>query len=264
MPYLASIFIYPIKALDGVAVTQTTVLTSGALAHDREFALFDNQEKFVNGKRNAKVHLLRTSFSPDFQTISLGLEGTGTKQTFHLNANLTPLESWLSNYFGMPIHVQQNQATGFPDDTIANGPTVLSTKTIETVSSWFSGITPEQMRLRLRANLELADVPAFWEDQLFTEADRVVQFQIGDVLVEGVNPCQRCVVPARDTWTGEFYPNFQKTFITRRKEMLPDWTTNSRFNHYYRLSVNTRIPSSEAGKVLQIGDEVQIIGTRQR
>jgi uncharacterized protein YcbX len=63
MPYLAGIFIYPIKSLDRIAVTQATILKSGALKHDREFALFDEQGRFVNGKRNAKVHLLILSCS---------------------------------------------------------------------------------------------------------------------------------------------------------------------------------------------------------
>ena len=60
MPYLARILIYPIKSLDGVAVTQATVLKSGALQSDREFAIVDEHGRFVNGKRNAKVHGLRS------------------------------------------------------------------------------------------------------------------------------------------------------------------------------------------------------------
>ena len=40
----------------------------------------------------------------------------------------------------------------------------------------------EEMRLRLRANLEIGGVPPFWEDQLFTEAGRYVQFQVRDAV----------------------------------------------------------------------------------
>jgi hypothetical protein len=72
----------------------------------------------------------------------------------------------------------------------------------------------------------------------------------------GVNPCQRCVVPTRDPNTGEKYPHFQRIFTQQRQATLPSWTTRSRFNHYYRLSVNTRIQSSQAGKVISIGDKV--------
>jgi hypothetical protein len=116
------------------------------------------------------------------------------------------------------------------------------------------------MRRRLRVNVEIADVPPFWEDQLFGEAGDIVQFKIGSIQFEGVNPCQRCVVPTRNSLTSETYPDFQKIFVAKRQETLPSWVSASRFNHFYRLSVNTRIPESEADKILQVGDEAKILG----
>lgn len=260
MPYLAQILIYPIKSLDGIAVTKATVLKSGALRYDRQFAMFDEPGRFVNGKRDPKVHLLRTSFDLDAETVSLQVPGTEQTQVFHLNEERTGLEAWLSNYFGKIVQLRQNLLQGFPDDTDASGPTVISTATVEAVAEWFSDISGDEMRQRLRTNVEIADVPPFWEDQLFAEAGKLVQFQIGSIRFEGVNPCQRCVVPTRDTLTGMAYADFQKIFIAKRQETLPAWVSSSRFNHFYRLSVNTRIPESEAGKVLQVGDEVKILG----
>jgi uncharacterized protein YcbX len=260
MPYLARILIYPIKSLDGIAVNQATILKSGALQYDREFAILDEQGRFVNGKRNSQVHLLRTSYNLEAQTVSIQIQGTEQTHVFHLIQEKTELETWLSNFFGKTVQLQQNLLQGFPDDTNALGPTIISTATIETVANWFSEISTAQMRVRLRTNLEIAEVPSFWEDQLFTEADKIVQFQIGSVQFQGINPCQRCVVPTRDSITGKTYPNFQKIFTTKRQETLPSWVSKSRFNHFYRLSVNTRIPESEAGKILKIGDEVKILG----
>lgn len=260
MAYLAQISIYPIKSLDQVNVTEAPVLKSGALHHDREFAIFDQQGRFVNGKRNPKVHLLRSWFDLAAQTVSLQVQGTSQTQVFSLNQERAELESWLSKYFG-PVKLRQNSLTGFPDDTNAPGPTVISTATIEAVASWFPNISVEQMRLRLRANIEIGGVPAFWEDQLFTDVvNKLVQFQVGEVLFAGVNPCQRCIVPTRDAVTGEVYPNFQKEFMAKRKATLPSWVAVSRFNHFFRLSVNTRIPESEAGKVLRVGDQIEIFG----
>ena len=260
MPYLARILIYPIKSLDGVAVTQATVLKTGALQSDREFAIVDEQGQFVNGKRNAKVHLLRTSFNLEARTVSLQVQGTEETQVFHLDKERTALEAWFSNYFGKTVQLRQNIIQGFPDDTNSPGPTVISTATIETVASWFSEISTEEMRRRLRANIEIADVPPFWEDQLFDEADKIVRFQIGSIQFEGINPCQRCVVPTRDALIGKTYPNFQKIFTAKRQETLPSWASVSRFNHYYRLSINTRVPESEVSKMLQLGNEIKIIG----
>ena len=262
-PYLAAISIYPIKSLDRIDVNQATLLESGALQHDREFALFDEQGRFINGKRNAKVHLLRSAFDAEFKLLSLQLQGTDQRATFHVDEERTALEAWLSNYFGFPVKFVQNTVTGFPDDTNALGPTVISTDTIEEIASWFPDVSVDEMRLRLRTNLEIGGVPAFWEDQLFAQAGQCVQFQVGEVLFEGINPCQRCVVPSRDSKIGEATANFQKIFVTRRRESLPPWTTPARFNHFYRVAVNTNVPESEAGKVLHKGDVVKIMSVSE-
>ena len=64
-----------------------------------------------------------------------------------------------------------------------------------------------------------------------------------DVVLEGINPCQRCIVPTRDSRTGEPSPDFAQIFRARRAETLPPWANRARFNHFYRLAVNTRAPS---------------------
>jgi uncharacterized protein len=267
-PRLTKIAIYPIKSLDGISATQATILESGALKGDcprgggradREFALMDEKGNFVNGKRNAKVHLLRTYFDDELNSISLQVQGTEQKATFSLDKEKYELESWLNDYFGFPVTLKQNTLTGFPDDLNAKGATIISTATIEEVTTWYPGVSVEEMRSRLRTNLEIDGVPAFWEDCLFTQAGQCVRFTVGDVLFEGINPCQRCVVPTRDTKTGEATVNFQKTFINKRRETLPSWTVPARFNHFYRLAVNTNVSASEAGKVVRVGDAIRIL-----
>lgn len=258
MAYLAHIFIYPIKSLDRMPLERGTILNSGAIAHDREWALCDRHDKFINGKNNAHVHQIRSSLDEDFNRLSLQIQNTERKAVFHLKQDKSALESWLSDYFSFPVQLKQNTQTGYPDDTYASGPTIISTATIKTVASWFPNISVEEMRLRLRANIEIDGVPAFWEDRLFDRQDNSVQFQIGDVLLAGINPCQRCIVPTRDSQTGKGNPKFTKIFIAKRQETLPNWTNRDHFNHFYRLSVNTKVPPSEAGKIIRVGDEVKI------
>lgn len=257
MPHLAHILIYPIKSLDGVAVSAATVLASGALKYDREFAIVDAQGRFVNGKRNAQVHLLQSHFSLSERTVTLQVQDS-PPQHCHLDNQRQVLEAWLSDFFGFAVQLQQNLLTGFPDDTESPGPTVISTATLIEVASWFPGISLDEMRRRIRANIEIDGVPAFWEDQLFTATGEVVSFRLGNVEFQGVNPCQRCVVPSRDSLTAAPYPKFQKTFITKRKETLPSWVAASRFNHYFRLSVNTRIAKSQVDKSIYLGDTVEV------
>ncbi len=258
MVEIARIFVYPVKSLDGVVLSQSTVLESGALKYDREFALVDSQGRFINGKRSAQVHSLRSSFDITARTVSFQGKATDP-QTFYVDHERPAIEAWLSDYFGIEVQCVQS-LVGFPDDTNASGPTIISTATLEVVASWFPGISVDEMRLRLRTNIELRGVPPFWEDQLFTEAGTVVQFQLGDVLFEGINPCQRCVVPTRNPLSGEAYGQFQKIFIQKRQETLPSWVPSSRFNHFFRLAVNTRVPKSESGKILQVGDSVRMLG----
>ena len=259
MPSLARIMLHPIKSLDPVIVREATILESGALEHDRTYAIFDAEGRFVNGKRHASVHRLRAHYELDvgFVTLSAAPEHShALEQTrFHLNCERALLENWLSGYFGFRVFVRQDSQRGFPDDTDASGPTILSTATLETIASWFPGLDVENIRLRLRANLEAGDTAPFWEDRLFAAQGESVSFRIGDVKIEGINPCQRCVVFTRDPRSAEAFPEFQKTFSELRKTTLPAWANHSRFNHFYRLALNTRIPATEAGKTLKVGDE---------
>ncbi|MBD2608665.1 MOSC N-terminal beta barrel domain-containing protein [Scytonema hofmannii FACHB-248] len=258
MPKLAKIIIYPIKSLDGVAVNQAIILPGGALQHDRELAIADEKGKIVNAKRTAKIHLVRSRFDLQNRTVSLQVMGT-KKQLFQLDEEQKGIEGWLSDFFGFKVKLQENLFTGFPDDLNAPGPTVVSTATLTEVASWFPDISVEQIRDRFRANLEIDDVPPFWEDQLFAEKGDIFPFHIGDVLFEGTYPCQRCPVPTRDAFTGETYPNFQKIFVEKRQQTLPKWANLSQFNHFYRLTGNTQIPASQAGKILKVGDVVHRI-----
>ncbi|MGI8503966.1 MAG: MOSC domain-containing protein [Hassallia sp.] len=257
MPKIGKIFVYPIKSLDGVAVNQATILPGGALQHDRELAIVDEKGKIVNAKRTAKIHLVRSRFDLQNRTVSLQVIGT-KKQFFQLDEERKAIESWFSDFFGFQVKLQENLFTGFPDDLNSTGPTVVTTATLTEVASWFDE-SVDQIRRRFRANIEIDGTPPFWEDQLFAEKGDILPFHVGDVLFEGTYPCQRCPVPTRDAFTGEAYPNFQKIFVQKRQKTLPEWANLSQFNHFFRLTVNTQIPASEAGKILKLGDAVTTI-----
>ncbi|MEA5535330.1 MOSC domain-containing protein [Crocosphaera sp. XPORK-15E] len=257
--YLSKIIIYPIKSLDGISFSEATILKSGALKYDRQWAIFDDNDRYVNGKRNSKIYQLRALFDQDLTNISLQIEGNESRIKFNLSTEKKALETWLSDYFGFYVHLKENQLTGFPDDTKASGPTIISNATLTTISEWFPHINLEEIRRRLRANLEINGVPPFWEDQLFGNENQWVNFRIGEVFFQGINPCQRCIVPTKNSHTGEIIEKFQQQFIEKRKATLPSWVNSSQFNHFYRVSVNTKVQDSEVDKVLKVGDKVEII-----
>ncbi|BAZ45672.1 MOSC domain-containing protein [Chondrocystis sp. NIES-4102] len=258
-PYVAKLFIYPIKSLDWVDCDRVTILKSGALQGDRTWAIVDAAGNFVNAKRHVKIHGLLSQFDLVANTVSLQIKGTSNLETFNLDTEQTAICTWLEKYFGFPLRLQQDLTMGFPDDTISPGATIISTATLEAIASWYPELDIESIRRRFRANIEIAGVPAFWEDQLFSTAKETVKFKIGAVEFMGVNPCQRCIVVSRDPDTGEVYPQFQKIFTTQRRENLPQWTVKERFNHFYCLAVNTKLSPTQADKVIEIGDPVEIL-----
>ena len=262
MPHLAKILIYPIKSLGAVSVSQARLVDGGGLEHDREFALFDSAGKFINAKRTARYHFLSASVDWKDGTVRVVDREKRLSATFHLHHERNSLEEWLSEFFGIRVSLRQNASGGFPDDLKAPGPTVIGEATLADVAGWYEHGARDDMRVRFRANLEISGAPAFWEDRLYGEPESYVPFRIGRVVLHGTNPCQRCVVPTRTTETGEVESDFSQVFRVNRQERLPDWANASRFNHYYRLAVNTQTPAEEIGKILHVGDEIEVLSPR--
>jgi uncharacterized protein len=257
-PTLTQIVIYPIKSLDGQIVERAQISAGGALAFDRRWAIVDEQGKIVNAKRTAKIQQLRSQFesieSEQRLQISLQSLDDPNAYTFCLTTEINELAKWLSQFFGFTVSLIENAIGGFPDDLNAYGPTIISTATLATVCDWFPNLDLLEVRRRFRTNLELSGVPAFWEDRLFGAVGEVVNFHLGNVQFHGINPCQRCIVPTRDTLTSIASPKFQQIFTEQRQKTLPAQVNAARFNHFYRLAVNTQVPRCEAGKFLNTGD----------
>jgi uncharacterized protein YcbX len=259
---LHRITIYPIKSLDGVAVDEVEVLPSGCLANDRRFALFDADGRFVNGKRTAAIHYIRAAY--DLANLRVQLRDTARDHDteFSLADSQIEIGAWLSEAIGIPCLLKESATSGFPDDTDAPGPTLISTATLREITRWFPGLTLDETRRRFRANLEIDGVDPFWEDQLVGPTGTQVPFRIGNIDWLGINPCQRCVVPTRASDTGQTMPLFQKTFAANRQSTLPPWAPADRFNHFYRLAVNTRLARHVPPAILQVGDVLSPVSSR--
>jgi uncharacterized protein YcbX len=257
-PTVVGLHLFPVKSLDCTVVEQATLLVSGALQSDREFALFDASGNYINGKRNQRIHALRAFFHLNLRLMQLKIRPGTPFQDFHLDNDRHALAAVLSDYFEQPVELRQNLEMGFPDDKLSPGPTMISTATLEAVASWYPDLTIDEIRARFRTNIEIDGVPAFWEDRLFGAADTTPSFHIGEVEFLAVNPCQRCIVVTRDAVTGEGDSQFQKTFTQQRLVTLPAWAEASRFNHFFRLAINTRVVSGQAGKVIRVGDVLSL------
>jgi uncharacterized protein YcbX len=261
-PRLVNIRLHPIKSLDPVERKEARIGPGGGLEFDRAWALYSVDGQWVNGKRTAAVHLIRAAYAPDLGSVTLSVPGDRRNiptKTFAFPGDAESAADWFTNYFELPITVRYS-LEGFPDDAIANGPTIISAATLDTVAAWFPGLTASDVRLRFRTTLEIDEVPAFWEDQLFGEEERgALRFRIGEVNFEGSNPCARCAVPPRNPQTGGDLTGFQKRFSELRRMNLPSSSPAARFDHFYRLATNTRVASTESGKILRLGDPVVLL-----
>jgi uncharacterized protein YcbX len=294
MPRIAELVAYPLKSNDGVALDRAELGSAGALRGDRTYALVeagvDPHEAsvgggggYVNGKSEPAVHGLRASYelggltdastadappadaTPTAVTLSRPARPeTGSdadERRFALPDDADALEAWVGEYLGYAVDLVREPDGGLPDDRAARGPTVVARATLETVAGWFDAVADAtEMRRRLRPNVVLDDCPAFFEDRLFADRGEAVRFAAGDAELLGVNPCQRCAVPSRDPDTGAEIDGFRERFITNRRATLPDWTESDRFDHDFRLMVNTVVPEAQWGSTLAVGDEVTIEG----
>jgi uncharacterized protein len=269
---LANIRLHPIKSLDPVSVSQVRVGPSGGLEHDRAWALYTVDNRWVNGKRAPAILRIRAAFAPDLNRVTLSAPSDTRRIPacdFAFPGDTEDAAEWFSVYFEQRILVRHSR-NGFPDDAIANGPTIVSTATLRALCDWFPELEIDEARRRFRTTLEIDgrdgaagsrdSMPPFWEDRLFGPTKTyAVRFRIGEVNFEGSNPCARCSVPPRDSCTGVDIAGFQKHFSDLRRDTLPAWATEEHFDHFYRLATNTRVAVAEAGKILRVGDPLLLI-----
>ena len=258
MPTLARITVYPIKSLDGYDMPEAAVVPSGALANDRRWAIVDPQGRLINGKRTPAVHQIRSVYGNNFATVTLSVAGHGESPTFDLARESPAIAQWLSDALKTKCRLIENPDGGFPDDGDAPGPTLVSTASLATAAAWYEGIDQDEMRRRIRANLEVDAPEPFWEDQLADDGLAPHTFSVGEVQYRGRTICQRCPVPTRDSHSGAPVPGFARTFADQRQATLPAWSPVAQFNHFYRLAINTSPAWIPDNAVLRLGDEIAL------
>jgi len=255
MAHIAGLRVFPVKGLDGEAVDRASLRSGGTLAGDRAFALVDEGET-VNAKDFPGLHEFRTDYDPERETLAVA-GPDGDRREFDLGEELDAAGDW----FAARLDADLSLARADPDsgfvDRPSMGPSVVSTATLEAVASWFDALDVEGVRRRLRANVEVGGVPAFWEDRFV--GDDAPAFEVGGVRFEGVTPCNRCVVPSRDPETGESLADFRRTFLRERERSFPEWADWDAFDHYYAVMILARA-TDPGGEALAVGDDVTVRG----
>ena len=169
-------------------MTRARIGPSGGLKFDRAWALYTVDNRWVNGKRSPAIFLIRAAYAPDLSSVTLSVPGDARNvpaREFAFPQDAEAAAEWFSVYFDQQIIVRYSP-NGFPDDPVANGPTIVSTASLQAVCDWFPGLSLDETRRRFRTTLEIDGVPAFWEDRLFGfQNTYAVRFRVGDVDFEG-------------------------------------------------------------------------------
>jgi len=244
---------YPIKSFDGVNVEQVTILPSGGIQNDRRFAFTDTDGNYFNGKNYTQIHRFETHFINTWHNIVLIDKHDDQREYFDLLTDQQSMLKWIQQIESAIHDIEESTDYGITDDHDAPGPTIISTATLATVASWFDDITVDSVRRRLRCNIEIDGVPAFWEDR-FLNGKQVLC--IGDTQFLGTTSSQRCVVPTRDPDSGNPTTDFSKTVRRLREQTLPAWSDRSQFDHFFRLATNTVLATDCHGGTINVGDQV--------
>lgn len=256
MIILSKIFVYPIKSLPGIDLSQVTISAGGCLSNDRRWAISDSKGGLLSAKNNRRLFGITPSYNLDVERVCFEDEKGGV-EGFQLD-DVNGLSAYLSERLSQSVRLIEDKQQGFPDDLNAAGPTLVATASLQQVASWYPGLSLDDVRARFRINLELSPAPAFWEDQLFSADGAIKTLLIGSVAIQAVNPCARCSVPMKNPKSGKPYTGFYQTFMSQREKNRPNWADPACFDHWYRLSVNTRICSDLAGQYLNLGDKVTL------
>src|SRR6185369_9458668 len=127
---------------------------------DRVWALYSADGECINGKSTAAVHRIRAAFAPDVGSVTLSNDTSGVPaRTFAFPGESSAAAAWFSEYLEQPVEVR-HVPEGAPDDTLRNGPMVVSTASLRAVTEWFPTLDLAESRRRFRVPLEIDGVEA--------------------------------------------------------------------------------------------------------
>ncbi|HTR80617.1 MAG TPA: MOSC N-terminal beta barrel domain-containing protein [Bacteroidota bacterium] len=260
---LSEINIYPIKSTKGIALQSARVEQRG-LEHDRRWMVVDESGKFISQRTAPRLALISTSL----HNTSLLVSGPGMRSLAipftHTEHGEVPVRIWDDTVQAVPAgdEVQkwfceflqvQCRVVFMPDTSLRQvNPRYGTTSDIVSFADGYplmlmskASVDDLNMRLstpvpmnRFRPSIVVDGCEAF-------EEDRWRKIRIGEVILNVVKPCARCVTTTVDQATG-----------IAGKEPLATLSTYRTFDNEVYFGQNV-IP--ETNGTLHKGDRVEII-----
>ena len=262
--FVKQLLIYPIKSLPGLNVNDWPIEKSGGLKFDRAFRVVRASDgKLVNCTREPKMTL------PTFSEIEISSEfNQSLKLKIHFPSNnfcvfdsakfdRQEISKSFSQLLGYEVWLDGDGSSYFPDDLESSGPTIVSENSLNALAEFMDFDSEEAVR-RLRPNIIFGGSICypFCEDKFVNlkmtigaDESRKSNSPIATKL-SLTNICKRCVVPARDSKSGEtnlkeFYGKFLE-FRAKYNEADPG----------YRMTLNTIVENINENPTISINDKI--------
>jgi uncharacterized protein YcbX len=234
---LQDLYIYPIKSLGGIRLTEATVEARG-LRHDRRWLIVNERNQFMTQRQTAEMALLQVAPAyngfllthrarPDLLPLFVPFEATPERSlfvtiwddfVFAWRGELAA-DEWLSEALGRtcrlvymsdmamrPVDPELNPADAVVSFADAYPFLLIGQGSLDELNSRLTEQVPMN---RFRPNLVFSGGLAHAEDTW-------QEFQIGKLSFRAVEACGRCVVTTIDQITGQKYPETLRTLASYR------------------------------------------------
>jgi uncharacterized protein YcbX len=220
---LQEIYLYPIKSLGGISVSQALVEERG-FRYDRRWMLVDKKGDFVTQRIHPQLALLQVALS-ETQLEVFSKRDPSRKISFDLELNsgeemqvkvwgdavaalqVAPeVSAWFSNFLGMNVdlvlmpessHRKMDPRYAVQEESVSFADGMPYVMIGQASLDELNGRLADPVGMdRFRPNLVFSGGEAYAEDQF-------KQLQIGEVEFQVVKPCARCVMITVNQQTGE-------------------------------------------------------------
>jgi uncharacterized protein len=271
---VASLHIYPVKSLRGLAVDRVEIDALGFVG-DRRFLIVDSDGRFLTQRTLPRMALIETALSPDALTLSARGAGTITvgrasqPDAVHRSVNVWSSEgleaedcgdeaaAWLEHQLGLrcrlvragrrflramnkPGKTREGDVLAFNDGYPL---LLISEASLDSLNDRLVSQGEEAVPMnRFRPNLVIAGAPAFAEDTW-------PRIQIGELVLRAGGPCGRCIMTTTDQATAERGAEPLRTLAKFRRD--PNDSTQVLFGQNF-------IHETKSGGI-SVGEAVELI-----
>ena len=220
-PVLSDIYIYPVKSLAGIKVSNWPVNEKGLL-HDRKWMLVDHNNQFLSQRRLPKMVLIKTQLTDSELILSTSTSGSISLPLYPDNGddcNITIwkdqcsakttskfADQWLSDFLGIDCKLvyQPDEVIRSvdPDYALATDKVYFSDGypflivSVASLNALNQAMNLQLPMLRFRPNLVISNCESYAEDSWREITINGIGFRLP-------KPCSRCSVPTIDCETAQ-------------------------------------------------------------